>query len=54
MSLSLQDQSIPGQDGLILKGTLRDPAGARRACTPVAIPAHDYAGKPDSFLPLVR
>ena len=54
MSLSSQEMSVPARDGPILKGTLCNPAGARGACTPVAIPAHHHPGTPDSFLPLVR
>jgi hypothetical protein len=52
MSLSSQEMSVPARDGLTVKRTLC--AGARGACTPVAIPAHHYPGTPHSSLPLVR
>ncbi len=53
MSLASQEMSVPAGDGLILKGSLTYPAGARGAAYPLAILAHQYPATRDSFSPLV-
>jgi hypothetical protein len=49
MSLAPQEMSVPAADGLILKGTLRYPAGTRGAASPLALLAHQYPATRDSL-----